>query len=233
MHSLPSLRALDAVLFDAGGTLIELDYAFIATRTASRGRALAAEALRRAEGRARLAVDRWARLPEKLAGDAVRRPGYFATLLDAAGLGARERDLVIEDLEAEHVRHNLWRVAAPGAAEVLPALRALGLRLGVVSNADGRVAQLLRAAGLAPHLHAIVDSHDEGVEKPDPALFRRGLERLGVRAERSCYVGDIHAIDVLGARAAGIAPVLVDPVGAYDQPDCPVIARLSDLLDGR
>jgi putative hydrolase of the HAD superfamily len=230
---LPALSDLDAVLFDAGGTLIELDYAFIAARTAARGRALAADALRRAEGHARLAVDLWARRPERLEGDSARRPGYFASLLDAAGLGARERDLVIEDLEAEHGRHNLWRVAAPGAADVLPALCAQGLRLGVVSNADGRVAALLAAAGLAPHLATIVDSHDEGVEKPDPELFRRGLARLGVRAERTCYVGDIHAIDVLGARAAGIAPVLVDPVGAYLRPDCPVISKLAELIDRR
>jgi putative hydrolase of the HAD superfamily len=233
VHPLPILRDLDAVLFDAGGTLIELDYAFIASRTAARGRAFAADALRRAEGHARLAVDLWARRPEQLAGDSARRPGYFASLLDAAGVAARERDLVIEDLEAEHGRHNLWRVAAPGAADVLPALRAQGLRLGVVSNADGRVAGLLAAAGLAPHLDTIVDSHFEGVEKPHPALFRRGLERLGVRAERTCYVGDIHAIDVLGARRAGIAPVLVDPVGAYAEPDCPVITQLSDLLERR
>jgi putative hydrolase of the HAD superfamily len=92
------------------------------------------------------------------------------------------------------------------------------------------VAWLLNRIGLGMHLDAIVDSHDEGVEKPDPKLFLRALERIGVAPARACYVGDIHAIDVRGARGAGIAPVLIDPVGAYAAPDCPVIAHLEELL---
>jgi putative hydrolase of the HAD superfamily len=131
----------------------------------------------------------------------------------------------------ENLTSNLWRVPFAQAAETLAGLRARGLRTAVVSNADGRVEALLRGAGLGPHLELVVDSHFEGVEKPDPEIFHRALSRLGVRAERAIYVGDIYAIDVLGARAAGLAPVLIDAVGAYPDVDCPRIESLSELLD--
>lgn len=233
MAALPRLEDLDAVLFDAGGTLIELDYAFIAARAAERERSVAPESLRRAEGQARRAIDRHAeRARGVLANDGARRPDYFATLLDAAGLEPRIRDALVAELEAEHARENLWRVAAPGAHEALAALRGCGLRLAVVSNSDGRVEQILRGVGLAQHLELIVDSHLEGVEKPDPAIFRRAALRLGVRVERACYVGDIYAIDALGARAAGLAPVLIDAVGAYGALDCAVVAHLAELVAG-
>src|SRR5262245_28910070 len=126
MNAFPLLRDLDAVLLDAGGTLIELDYAFIAARAAERGGAAPPASLRQAEGHARLEVDRRAREPRALEGDAARRPSYFGTLLEAAGFDPALRDALVADLEAEHVASNLWRVAAPGAAAVLRALRARG-----------------------------------------------------------------------------------------------------------
>ncbi len=231
MVRLPALDELDAVLFDAGGTLIELDYAFIASRAARHARGMEPAALRRAEGAARREIHRWAERPDRtLEGDAARRPSYFATLLEAAGLEPCVRDAVVSELEAEHARVNLWRVAVRGADAVLARLRARGLRLAVVSNSDGRVAQALASVGLAAHFEAIVDSHLEGVEKPDPAIFRRALERLRVQPERACYVGDIYAIDVCGARAAGLAPVLVDEVGAYAELDCARVGCLDELV---
>jgi putative hydrolase of the HAD superfamily len=228
--ALPRRDALDAVLFDAGGTLIELDYAFIAAQAELAGHRLETEALRRAEGLARREIDRIALQEGRLRGDdESRRPSYFAMLLAAAGLALRHRAPLVAELEEEHTRSNLWRVAVRGAHATLASLREQGLRLAVVSNADGRVARLLEEVGLAAQLELIVDSHWEGVEKPDPAIFDRALGRLGVRAERACYVGDIYAIDVRGARAAGLAPVLVDGVGAYSGLDCPHIASLDEL----
>jgi len=138
---------------------------------------------------------------------------------------------ILAALEAENLASNLWRVPLEQAAETLQGLRARGLRTAVVSNADGRAEALLDAAGLGAHLELVVDSHYEGIEKPDPEIFHRALSRMGVRAERAVYVGDIYAIDVVGARAAGLAPVLIDAVGAYPDVDCPRIERLAELLD--
>ena len=116
------------------------------------------------------------------------------------------------------------------ASETLAGLRARGIATGVVSNADGRVEAMLGALGLAPHLEVVLDSHLEGVEKPDPEIFRRALARLDRPAARTLYVGDIYSIDALGARAAGLTPVLLDPLGGYADADCATIARLPELL---
>jgi len=230
VRPLPRLDELDAIFFDAGGTLIELDYAWIASRAVAHGHEAMPQALRRAEGAARRAIDRHALGGGTVASDGARRPSYFGTLLDAAGLAAHVRDAVVADLEQEHARENLWRNSAPGAESALAALRDRGLRLAVISNADGRVEAILRQHGLTQHLELVVDSHYEGVEKPDPAIFRRAAERLGVKASRACYVGDIYAIDVVGARGAGLLPVLIDSVGAYESLDCPVVTHLDELV---
>src|SRR5262249_37093118 len=224
---------LDAVLFDAGGTLLRLDYAFMRTCAARRNHAIDDDALARGEATVRREIDRRAaRTGGPRDRDADRVAGYFHAVLESAGVAPAAAEAAAGELAAEHARANLWRVAVPGAAAApaLAALRARGFRVGVVSNADGRVAALLEAAGLAPHLETIVDSHHEGVEKPDPEIFRRALARLGVPAERTAYVGDIFAIDVLGARAAGLAAILIDETGGYADADCPRIAALADLL---
>ena len=222
---------VDAVLFDAGGTLIRLDYAFMRACAARRDHAIDDTALARGEAEVRREIDRRAGQtggPRDRDADRVAR--YFGAVLESAGVARDAAEAAAIELAEEHARANLWRVAMPGAADVLAALRARGFRVGVVSNADGRVAALLADAGLAPHLETIVDSHLEGVEKPDPEIFRRALARIAVPASRPVYVGDIFAIDVLGARAAGLAPILIDETGGYADVECPRIAALAELL---
>jgi len=210
---------------------MHLDYAFMAKVVRAHGVELSEMALRRAEGASRLAIDAQARARALTGTDATRREGYFSNLLRAAAVTPASLPAILAALEAENRAANLWRVPFEQAAETLQGLRERGLRTAVVSNADGRVEALLRTAGLGAHLELVVDSHYEGVEKPDPEIFRRALSRMGVRPERAIYVGDIYAIDVVGARAAGLAPVLIDSAGAYPEVDCPRIERLSDLLD--
>lgn len=220
-----------AVLFDLGGVLLRLDYAAIAARAAEHGVRIEAEALAHAEASARRAIDaRAARHGEVPGTDATRVPDYFDDLLAAAGVGPAARDRLVARLRADHRDDNLWRVPLEGAHETLAALRRAGLRTGVVSNADGRVAELLRRTGLAPALEVVVDSHFEGVEKPDPEIFRRALARLGVGAAGAVFVGDIFSIDVEGSRAAGLRPILMDATGGYADRDCERIARLAELV---
>ena len=95
----------------------------------------------------------------------------------------------------------------------------------MITNADGRMREVLRDLEFPEELFEVegkdlvVISEEEGVEKPDPRIFRNALERTGSRAEESLYVGDIYHIDVIGARAAGMDVVLLDPADLHgDKP---------------
>jgi putative hydrolase of the HAD superfamily len=230
---LPTLDSLEAVLFDVGGTLVELDYAFIADRARSRGVAIEPDRLRRGEAASRRQLDAAAHrrggVEEK---DEQRRASYLGRMLVEAGLPEALLEGFLAEIDAAHALENLWRVEMRGAARTLAALRGRGLHTAAVSNADGRVESILQRLGLRSHLSLIVDSHLEGVEKPDPEIFHRALSRLGVAASQAIYVGDIYSIDALGARAAGLVPVLLDPTGSYDAVDCATIASLEGLLPG-
>jgi HAD superfamily hydrolase (TIGR01509 family) len=225
------------LLFDVGNTLFHLDYAYIVSVLAEHGYAVEPGALQEAEYVAKAAIDRvlvtdGAGKPEILLwrDDAARRPSYFANVLEAAGVPREATRDVLRVLEAHNRERCLWRVMEPDTPAVLDGLRSRGHALGVISNADGRVEADLVRSGLARHLATIVDSRVVGVEKPDPAIFRIALERMGVAPGDALYVGDVFSIDVLGARGAGLDAVLIDPLGRYPgKIDCPRIRRLAEL----
>ena len=108
-------------------------------------------------------------------------------------------------------------------------LKEKGMALAVVSNSDGRVRELLDAAGVLPYLDEVFDSHEIGFEKPDPRLFHHALERLQLKADRALYVGDLESIDVVGAQRAGLTPALVDPDSAVTGKDFLVVSSVSEL----
>jgi hypothetical protein len=94
----------------------------------------------------------------------------------------------------------------------------------------GMVNVLYDFVGLTPYFHAVCDSCVEGVEKPDPRFFRIVLDRAGGRPETAMHVGDLYYVDVVGARNAGIRPLLLDPHGLYRGFDVPRIVSLSELV---
>jgi putative hydrolase of the HAD superfamily len=104
-----------------------------------------------------------------------------------------------------------------------------GYRLGVVSNAEGKVERDLDAAGYDGLFETVIDSSIVGVEKPDPAIFRVALERLGVAPEGTIFLGDVPAVDVAGAKAAGIAPLLLDRFELYPVSDTPCLRSITEL----
>ena len=228
-----------AVIFDVGNTLLHVDYAHVAGVLRAQGHAVEPEAIRAAEYAAKAALDR-ALAPDVVPEPSVQsllwrlpdgRPSYFATMLAALGLPEPTVLPALAVLEADNRAKSLWRVVEPGTAEVLAALRGRGLTLAVISNSDGRIESDLVAAGLAPHFAFVLDSSVVGIEKPDVRIFELALTRLGIPPSDAAYVGDVYAIDVLGARRAGIEAVLMDPLARYDAPgDCPRIHKLADLL---
>jgi len=228
-----------AVIFDVGNTLLHVDYAHVAGVLRAQGHAVEPEAIRAAEYAAKAALDR-ALAPDVVPEPSMQsllwrlpdgRPSYFATMLAALGLPQPAVLPTLAALEADNRAKSLWRVVEPGTPDVLAELRRRGLTLAVISNSDGRIESDLIAAGLAPHFAFVLDSSVVGIEKPDVRIFELALTRLALPAAAAAYVGDVYAIDVLGARRAGIEAVLMDPLARYEAPqDCPRIHKLADLL---
>jgi len=125
---------------------------------------------------------------------------------------------------------------APGTLrlydDVLPALDRLqraGMRLGIVSNWSWNLRRRLEQVGLQDHFEVVVASAYAGCQKPNPDIFRQALGLMGVAAERAAHIGDLYATDVVGARAAGIEPILLDRYGKAGEVDCRVIRSLDEL----
>jgi putative hydrolase of the HAD superfamily len=220
-------NGLRAVLFDAGNTLVFLDYARLAEGVSSAlGISLTAEGLARHGSAA-------ARAMEVAAGtDQERAAAYLEALFRLSGVPAERLDEVRVCVSRMHQERHLWSGVAAGSRESLARLRAAGLRLGVVSNSDGRVDQALQAAGLRQYFDVVVDSALIGVEKPDPRIFEAALAALGVAPEAALYVGDLYEVDVVGARAAGIeAVLLVTTEAAGSHPGCRTAPSIVDLVN--
>ncbi|HEX5720103.1 MAG TPA: HAD-IA family hydrolase [Thermoanaerobaculia bacterium] len=108
------------------------------------------------------------------------------------------------ELFARFARADSWEVY-PDVRDTLTTLRAQGLKLGVVSNWDHRLPELLESLGLARLFDALVYSSEVGVEKPDPRIFESALRRLGIEgAGAALHVGDGRLEDVEGAQAVGM-----------------------------
>jgi HAD superfamily hydrolase (TIGR01549 family) len=218
--------SLRAVLFDAGNTLLFLDYGRMAQAVGGAvGVPLTGPGL--AKGAPAAAV----RMEQPRDADRDRAAAFFDTLFRDAGVPPDRLDDVRATLERLHGERHLWSGIAADTHESLARLKAAGFRLGVVSNSDGRVEEALRAAGLVCYFDVIVDSTLAGVEKPDPAIFRPALDALGVLPEEAVYVGDLYDVDVAGARAAGMAAILFTAPDAPDRAGCATVSSLGALTD--
>lgn len=208
---------LRVVFFDAAGTLFHtrepagLSYAKIARRFG-------------VQADERLVIDSFRRAFAAAPGLAFG-PGQEATLLRRlerewwhrlvrstfAGLGAfTDFDAYFDALFAFFADPANW-TCDRDAPVLLAALRESGLGLGVISNFDYRIYAILDALGLRRHFDSITISSEAGYAKPAPEIFRLALQRHSLPAADALHVGDSEALDVLGAHAAGIAAVLVDP----------------------
>jgi putative hydrolase of the HAD superfamily len=117
----------------------------------------------------------------------------------------------------------------PDAVPMLERLRDEGLRLGVVSNFEKWLERLLESLGVIPFFEVRVISGVEGYEKPDPRLFEVALDRVGVEAAESVYIGDHPFFDTEPASAIGMFAVLIDRRGRYPDHTGPRITTLDEL----
>jgi len=229
-----------AVLLDVGFTLTFPDAAIIARHAAEAGVTVGADALARVEDEARrgLAQFGWAfTRAQEAARPKTGGAQFFQRMLDLAGATAGTSTLVeaSQHIWTRHLERNVWCRVGPGVEAALARLQAAGIRMAVVSNSEGTVEAMLKSVGLDRYLETVVDSWVVGVAKPDPAIFRIALDRLGVPASAAVMLGDVPAIDVDGARAAGVTPVLLDPLELYGDLDVrrvPDVATYVDQLLG-
>jgi HAD superfamily hydrolase (TIGR01509 family) len=121
-----------------------------------------------------------------------------------------------------------WDQIRPGTRDHLQQL-ARRYRIGVISNADGRIEDVLRRCGIADCFLSITDSGLVGYEKPHPEIFRQALDSLKAKPGESLYVGDVYSVDYLGATGAGMQAVLMDVPGAYLEKGVPRVETLEEL----
>lgn len=223
--------SVDTVFLDAGGVLCHPSWTRVADALVRHGATVTAAALAAAEQRATRDID-----DATVVGttdDRARGWLYFNLVLQHAGVRQNAgTDAALAELREYHRHDNLWEHVEPDIAPALAALRARGLRLVVVSNANGRLKHLFERVDLAKWFDHLLDSHEWGVEKPDPRLFHLALEQSGADPRKTVHVGDLYHVDVTGARKAGLREgILFDMAGLYDGVDCPRVATLASLVE--
>ncbi|MGQ9475477.1 MAG: HAD family hydrolase [Actinomycetota bacterium] len=134
------------------------------------------------------------------------------------------------ELYEEFGKGDRWALY-PDVMPTMERLHGMGMRMGIVSNWDVRLPGLCHHLGLSSYLEFVISSANLGRIKPEASIFRAALGRVGVEPGEAVHVGDHYYADVLGARAAGLHPVLLDRAGRAWKTDCPVIRSLSELPD--
>jgi HAD superfamily hydrolase (TIGR01549 family) len=221
---------LETLFLDAGGVVVHPNWARVAETLGRHGVRVEAQVLFAADLRAKHDLD----LPAnaRAASDDARTAQHFACVLDHAGLTpSPASDAALAEVRRFHAERNIWEWVPDDVPPALERLRGLGVPLVMVSNANGTLHAHLERLGIAHFFDVVLDSYIEGVEKPDPLIFRRALERAHAAPETTLHVGDVYNVDVLGARAAGIEAWLLDAANLYGGVDCERVRSLDDLAD--
>ena len=227
----PARPPVRAVLFDAGNTLLRMNYGIIADHLRTRGRVASPAEIEDAELRARVRLDPHLAPGASSTESTVTHGRYLRYLLENLAItDEAEIDAIARWRRGYNLPVGLWNRADPEALAALRRVRAAGLVAGVISNSNGSVRSILEETGLAAYLDFIIDSAVVGVEKPDPRIFALGLRAAGVAAAEAVYVGDLYSVDVLGARAAGLDGILLDPRGFWAPRDCRLARGLEDAV---
>jgi putative hydrolase of the HAD superfamily len=222
---------LDAIIFDAGGVFVLPDPTVLAPLLVYYGGDPSLDAHVRAHYRGMAA---------KSAAGSAEKSWVDYDREYVRSVGVADSDVEHAAVALGRTRSALlWRWPIPDSVAALRTLHARGVPIGVVSNASGQIAEVLRRSGVCqvgPGDHTpvrvIVDSHLVGVAKPDPAIFDHALHMFeGIARERIGYVGDSVTMDIGGARAAGLAPILLDPYDDHPDADFRRIRSLLELVD--
>ncbi len=206
-----SVAQPEVVFLDAAGTLFDVRdsvgaiYSDIARRF---GLAESAEAMNEAFARAFHAQSQKPLSP----GDG---RSWWRDIVEAVVDGRMARDAFegyFEEVFEAFRSEDSWMLFAD-AAPALQRLRAAGVRLGIISNFDARLLDILAGLGIGGEFESVTLAWSAGAFKPDPKIFRHALAQMDVPARRALHAGDSLRDDALGARDAGLAAVLLDRAG--------------------
>ncbi|MGH9432298.1 MAG: HAD family hydrolase [Terriglobia bacterium] len=223
-----------AIFLDAGNTLVFPRIDVLVEAVRSLGYPAEPEDFYESERLGKRALDEWL-WPKLRSGDLPAGVDsfywidYLTRLVERLKVPPEDRVRVAEHLGGHYKDIEVWTRVFPGTEEILGRLGDEGYYLAVISNSIGRMKELLNLVGLTKYLGFVFDSAIVGVEKPHPRIFQMALEKSGMIAAESVFVGDTYSTDVGGARGAGLAGVLIDWVGAYPDAECPRITSIGEL----
>ncbi|MDI1435150.1 HAD family hydrolase [Polyangium sorediatum] len=197
---------MHAVTFDFGQTLAALDADLTAARLAERSLSFDPQRIGAA------LPDAW-----RVYDDAIHRglgghpwKIFMRALLERAASSPLDEEALtsaVDFLWSEQPRKNLWRRPIPGMLELAEDLSDAGVPVGIISNSEGRLAELVAELGWDDRFLVIADSGRLGMDKPGREIFTWTAERLGRPLDRVVHVGDSLAADVEGALGAGLRAV--------------------------
>jgi putative hydrolase of the HAD superfamily len=214
---------LKAIFFDVGNTLLFPNRERIHAPLTQRGFAPDSEHLRDLECRTKNQFD--GNMTDNGSTDHSFWRMFYSQLLSEIGL---TDDAIRDQLVASIRNSGNWDTIRPGTAEQLREIGE-GYQIAVISNADGKIEDVLQRCGIANCFRTITDSGLVGYEKPHPEIFRHAMRSMNAAPEESLYVGDVYSVDYLGATGAGMQAVLMDIPGAYRGKGVPRVESLEEL----
>jgi len=158
-------------------------------------------------------------------------PHFNHHLLEAGAIHG-DLDTLAREVTSRITALQFSHVCPSEVCHTLGELQARGYRLGLLSNRETveRFHSLLDQVDLWPYFDLILAAGEVGISKPAPGIFHAALERMGGAPEESAYVGDNYWADVVGARQAGVTPILLDPYHLFPEAGCLTLARIDELL---
>lgn len=152
---------------------------------------------------------------------------FYSSLVTAMGYDGQDDELpeVLYDIFSQRSNYGPY----DDAFQALRELRDRGMRLGLVSNFEAWLEDLLEDLGLRGFFDVAIISGKEDFEKPHPRIFELALERTGMEPSQSMHVGDSPISDFAGALDVGMRPVLLDRWGRFPDFDGERVTSLIEI----
>ncbi len=241
MRTLEAPQAIRTIFFDAGFTLLRASPSIPETCQAVCQRhgipidaAQIAQRLPEAERYLLQAVRANPRTWASEAAIGLFWTGYYKALLRSFIPNENEAllDRCAQEVIKAFNRHTNWELY-PDVLPTLQALQGRGFTLGIISDWGVSLAPIISGLNLPRYFDCLIISAVTRCAKPEPALYDLALQRAGAVADYAIHIGDSYIHDVLGARAVGITPILLDRPGNVraEDVDCVLIRNLQEVLD--